>query len=121
MTGRKIVDPNSILIKRCDAPLPESAALAVHEVWMKMLLEFREQSSEAMSLDGSTEIFSARDEHGKELQAQIPVEPKANAVALLDLANLLADYCHTDSANRPQMSAKIEKEATSLLSRISKH
>jgi hypothetical protein len=120
MTGRKVVDPNSISIQRCDAQLPESTALAVHKVWLKVLLDVQQQSSDAMSLDGSTEIFSATNQDGKELQGQIPVEPKQNMTALLDLANLLADYCHVESTKQPEAAAKIEKGASDLLGRVSR-
>ena len=34
---KKPVDLKTIQIRRCDAPLRESAALAVHDLWMKML------------------------------------------------------------------------------------
>jgi hypothetical protein len=119
-TGRVPVDPRSISVRRCDAPLPESTALVVHRVWLAMLLQTRGQRAEALSLDGSTEIFSVKGPHGKELQGQIPVGPKKNALALLDIGNLLAQYCKTPEPQRPKIAGEIERAASDLLGRVTK-
>ena len=48
-----------------------------------------------------------------------------HAVAALtdrkDLANLLADYCHVESAKRPEIASKIEKAAQDLLRSVSRN
>jgi hypothetical protein len=119
LTGRIPIDPASVSVQRCDAPLPESTAMTIRKLWLKMLRDVRGQSSDAMSLDGSTEIFSATSQDGTALQGQIPIEPKEHTAALLDLANQLADYCHAESAKRPEQSRKIEAESLMLLNQIS--
>jgi len=118
-TGRVPVDPKSISVQRCDAPLPESTALVIHKAWLAMLLQTRDQRSEALSLDGSTEIFSVKGPDGKELQGQVPVGPKKNTAALLDVGNLLADYCKTPEPQRAKVAREIERAASALLSRVS--
>lgn len=118
LTNKAVADPNEIQVRRCDAPLTESTALAVRRVWLEMLHQTRSLPSEQKSVDSSTEIFSAVDSDGTLLQGQIPIGAKQNTLALFDIANMLAEYCELSPSERPQMAAKIEKMALDLLSRI---
>ena len=39
-TKRSVADPRTVNIRRCDAPLPDSTALIIHTLWLKMLRAF---------------------------------------------------------------------------------
>jgi hypothetical protein len=74
--NEKPIDPRTVRIRRCDAPLPASTALAAHRAWLKMLKASRPMSNErSLSVDSTTEIFSARKSGDKVLEAQSPPVP----------------------------------------------
>jgi hypothetical protein len=114
------VDPKTIKVKRWDAPLPESTALAVRDVFLAMLRQMGpEPCPECVGVDRTTEIFSIRDADGKLLQGELPMEAKTNTLALLNLTNRLLDYTTLPKDLRLEESRKIEKAATELIKRVS--
>ncbi len=113
------VDPNSIKIVRLDAPLPESTASVVHKVWVAMLLQARKPpKSNVITLDSSTEIFSAVGPNGKLLRGQLQGFGKGNTEALNRLATSLLGYCDTPESQRADAAQRIEKDAEKLLRRL---
>jgi hypothetical protein len=115
-------DLRAITVDRCNLPLPESTALAVRRVWLAMLIRARpDPRQESISLDNSTEIFSASDAHGKLLRAQMPTgHIQQNNSALLDIANLLIEYCNIPESRQVDKARQIESAASALLKRISR-
>lgn len=117
--GKPTMDARAIPIQRCDAPLPESTACTVRDVWRALLLQTRpEPDSGTIGLDGSTEIVSATTSTGATLRARVPDEPGSNTLALVNIANSLMRYCDIPAAERPELARQIEKAATELLMRI---
>lgn len=116
------VDPRTIAIKRCDLPLPESTAVAVRNVWLAMLLRTRPEGEPPIVLDSSTEIYSARGPNGKVIVAQAPYRTIKDGTtqALLNIANLLIEFCDTSSSERSEKGRQIEREATKLLRRVAR-
>ena len=113
------IDPNMIHIVRCDAPITESTALAVHKIWLTMLSQARPQrSSNRILVDSSREIFSAVDNEGKVWQAQNLNSPSENTKMLIDMALSLLEYCGTPEDRRPSLSRDIEKTASHMLARV---
>lgn len=118
----KRIDPQSVEIRRWDAPLPESTAAAIHKLWLAMLSKTGpEPEPDAIPVDSTTEIFFATDAKGKVLEAQTPVSPKEDTVALVKIGNLLIDYCFASVQERDKLSSEIEREALALLNHIAKH
>jgi hypothetical protein len=121
-TGRIIPDPGNIRILRWDALLPESTASAIHSLWMAMLSRTAaDPCTNCILTDSSKEIFSASDSRGKLLQAQVPIAPKENTTALVNLAFSLANYARSPASRQPKLARKIEETATELLRRVSKN
>jgi len=117
----KTVDPQKIAIQRCDAPLPDSTAITIRHVWIAMLSQIRaEPKSDAITIDSSTEIFSAIDASGKLLQGQTSSKPGKDSLALVELALSLMEYCDAPASRRVDKAREIEREATDLLNRVSK-
>ena len=117
----KPIDPKTVEVRRWEAPLPESTGLAIHRVWLAMLSRVGpEPEPDTISVDSSTEIFFATDENGRVLEAQTPVSPKEDTLALVKIGNLLIDYCSASASERPKLAQNIETEAHNLLNRLSK-
>jgi hypothetical protein len=115
------LDAKAVGVQRCDAPLPESTALAIHRVWIAMLSQVRPEpkSEQSIAVDTSTEIFSAAGSDGRLLQGQLSSEPGKNSSALLQLAFSLMKYCDVPQSERANKAREIEREATDLLNRVS--
>jgi hypothetical protein len=118
----KQLDPKTVEVRRWDAPLPKSTALVIQKLWLAMLSATGpEPEPDVIAVDSSTEIFFATDTRGRVLEAQAPVSPKGDALALVKVGNLLIDYCSAPAPQRPKLAEEIEKEALNLLNRVSKH
>lgn len=110
-----------ITVERCDAPLPDSAARPIHEVWLTMLRQAKsEPKSESISVDNTIEIFTAVAPDGKTLRGQSPRElvKAGNVSALVDLVNSLIHYCDVPESERADMAKQIERDASTLLKRL---
>jgi hypothetical protein len=81
----------------------------------------REPEPDTIAVDSSTEILFATNPKGKVLEAQTPVSPKEDTLALVKIGNLLIDYCSASVSERSKLSGQIEKAALDLLNRVSKH
>jgi hypothetical protein len=113
------VDPQTIRVGRCDAPIAESTALAVHKVWLTMLQRCRaQQKSNDILVDSSREIFSATNGSGAILQAESSTTPKENTNALTSIARSLMEYCEASVAKRTEIAGNIEETARKLLARV---
>lgn len=113
------VDPNTITVKRCDAPVGESTALVMQKIWLAMLSQSRPQRQlHEIPVDSSREIFSAEDSEGRVLQGESSTAPKENTKALISIALSLLEYCGADVLGRATIAADIEKAASNLLERV---
>jgi hypothetical protein len=111
-------DPTTIRVQRCDTPISESTAVAVHKAWMAMLAQTKAQQKSGISVDSSQEIFSAAKPDGAILEAESPLTPKQNTKALIDIALSFMEYCDAPVAKRAQITSKIEKAVSKLLARV---
>jgi hypothetical protein len=111
-------DPRKTPIQRCDAPIPESTALAVHKAWMAMLVQTKPRQASGISVDSSQELFSAAKSDGAILEGESSSNPKQNIKALIDIALSFMGYCDAPVGKRPKIANKIEKTASNLLTRM---
>jgi hypothetical protein len=114
-------DLRSVKIERCDLPLPDSTATALHRVWLTMLTQARpEPKSDAITLDSSSEIYSAVDDNGRILWAKGPSEMKEGMKIydLFAITNQLIDYCNVPESRRASAAADIQKSAERLLAKL---
>ena len=112
-------NPQTIRVERCDAPIAEATALAIHKLWLAMLSQSRpQQKSNEIVVDSSSEIFSATNSGGIVLEAESSTSPKQNTKALISIAASLLDYCDAPAAKRAELARTIKKTASKLLSRV---
>jgi hypothetical protein len=112
-------DPQTIGVERCDAPIAEATALALHKVWVTMLSQARPQKrSNEIIVDSSREIFSATNSSEIVLQGESSTAPKQNTKALVSIAASLMDYCEAPVAKRAELMRNIEKATSKLLARV---
>jgi hypothetical protein len=113
------IDANMIRIVRCDAPITESTAIAVHKSWLAMLSHARPQTnSNEILVDSSREIFSAVDDRNRVLEAQLPGAPGKSTMMLINMALSLLEYCGAHSDQRASIAGNIEKQAGILVRRV---
>jgi hypothetical protein len=112
------IDPRTIRVRRRDAPLPESTARALHEVWLAMLTATRSMPTNEIPNESDTMIFSATNADGTILRAQAYGFSDKNR-ALIELGDGLVQYCDVPASDRLEVARKIEKAAVALLKRIS--
>jgi hypothetical protein len=103
----------NLSVKRWDAQLPEAIALAIRDVWLRMLNHSGPDSCPECFSDNTTEIFSAVDSNGKQLRAELPKKPGKQTLAFLRLADLLVDYTNGPS-ERLRITRKIKSEIAQL-------
>ena len=107
--------PEDVPITRGDAEIPESTALAVRALWMTALGDARKPpSSNVISLDSSTEIYSAVDEHGQLRTAKGPDVFGPKTKRLFEFTYSLMEYIDAKPARQKQQVEKIRKEADEL-------
>src|SRR5207237_4910802 len=51
-------DPTTIGVQRCDAPIPESIAVAVHKAWLAMLTQPKLRKTSGLYVHSSQEIIT---------------------------------------------------------------
>jgi hypothetical protein len=113
------VDPSTIKVRRNDAHLPESAALAVHKLWVTMLQQARSDPCKNCFGEGTIGIFSAMIPNEKTLQAAMLYSgPKT--LSLAKLASELIGYCRAPATERDRIAHDIESKATELQRRAQK-
>ena len=111
-------DPTTIRVQRCDAPIPESTAVAVQKAWMAMLTQTRPREATGIVVDSSQEIFSTAKPDGTILEGESPTAPKQNTKALIDIALSFMEYCEAPAAKRAQLTNSIAKTTSKLLARV---
>lgn len=112
-------DPQTIRVERCDAPIAEATALALHKLWVTMLSQSRpQQKSNEIVVDSSREIFSAANSSGIVLEGESSISPKQNTKALISIAASLLEYCDAPAGKRAELTSNIEKTTSKLLARV---
>jgi hypothetical protein len=107
----------NIRVRRHDAPLPDSLAKVLHELWVTTI----EQSpvDEDAIPCAPTAVFSATTEKGVRLRAvTVYLDQNSFCHPLLTLGGSLLDYAELPRSKRPQAAAKIERECLRLLNRV---
>jgi hypothetical protein len=112
------IDPTTIRVQRCDAPIPESTAVAVQKAWIAMLTQARPRKATGIVVDSSQEIFSTAKPDGAILEGESSSAPKQSTKALIDIALSFMEYCEAPAAKRTQLTNSIAKTASKLLARV---
>jgi hypothetical protein len=113
------LDPKTIRVERCDAPIEESIALAIHKLWLAMLSQSRpQQHSNEIVVDSSREIFSAANSRGIVLEGESSTTLKRNTKGLIKIALSLMEYCDGPASKRAELTREIEKTTLNLLARV---
>jgi hypothetical protein len=120
--GTKPQGAEHIKIRRIDCEIPKEIAEKVKQAWLGMLTgnqhptpmrqEDAARATDATVAEFSIQVSSAETLYG-EIAAELPRGPKTKA--LLDLANILADYCKAKPTDRSAIASRIDQEATQLL------
>ena len=108
----------NVPVRRYDAPLPETLANLVHELWVRTL-EKTAVDEEAIP-ESPTGIFSATTKTGSRLRGVTVFlhEQDSICIAMMDVGESLIDYAKSPRSKRAQMAAELEKECTGVLRRI---
>jgi len=106
---RKNGSPMRVL--RCDAEISASLASSIHRIWLTMLTTVKPEAVRrgVVSIDGTSEIFTAVEGGNRELHGAAPNEyPKNGRVSdLISLAFLLQAYCDPPPEGRDVVAAKL--------------
>ncbi len=111
---RPKLNAQTMRVRRFDAPLPESTALAVNNAWLTMLRRASPDPCRECIAEGTTEIFSAVARDGKLLRATVPIKTEPNTLALTKLGLALGDYCYAAPDRRGETARDIEARARRL-------
>jgi hypothetical protein len=106
-------------VERHDAPLPASAAHALHALWEGVL---KQSPLDKHAIPcAPTAVFSVRTSGRAGLSAvTVDLEPDSLCVALINLGQSLVDYAKLPESQRVEGARKIEKESQRLLGRLAK-
>lgn len=113
------VNPDSITVRRNDAPLPASTAEAIHKLWLAMLGRSRARPGKTIRLDSTVLIFSATDPKGVLLRAEAD-EVKDDTRDIWIIGESLIEYCRLPKSRRDQFARKLEKDCSRLLKRMTR-
>lgn len=106
-------------VRRYDAPLPESVANVLHELWVTVI-EKTPTVEDAIPC-APTAVFSATTNKGVRLRAvTVYLDEKSLCNPLLTLGGWLVDYGKLPTSQRGEAARKIEKESRRLLERVAK-
>lgn len=113
------VNPNPLKVRRADAPLRASTAVAVNELWVALLE--RSRVNERAVPSAPTAIISARTMRGSRLKAvTTSLEDGTPCIALARLGQLLINYPQLPTSRRDEAARKIEQDARRLLARVNR-
>lgn len=113
-TDRVVPDWRAVSVKRRDAPIPASLALAIHKVWIARLQRIFPPPSSEIRGDSSSQIFSATHSNGSQLRGETYDLGKKNMM-LIELAEGLIKYCAASPSGRADIAVTIEKKALAIL------
>lgn len=118
----RLKEAQKVEVRRWDAPIRESTARRIHEVWVAMLKQIRPHDhSDEISTDITKELFSAEVRPGVILTGQLSAHSGQNTISLVDLGGLLTDYTRVPPSLRKKVASDIDKAAVSLLERLERH
>lgn len=106
-------DPRTIDVTRNDAPLPESTAKRVKQVWLEMLSQARPRHRLELEGDSDIIIFSASTATGKDLRARL-YRLESKTQGMVNLGDQLIEYAAAPAAERPARAKAIEQELQKL-------
>jgi hypothetical protein len=109
-------DYREVPIDKCSAPLDESIARGLRDVWSLMLLETRYSPDPRLGLDGADYHFSMRvTQYGGIYAGKIWSPPEESKPGrLVAIGNSLADYCMKASERR-EIESRLRKQVNDLL------
>lgn len=108
-----------ITVKRWDAPLPTSTALAIKSAWRAMLDRTKEPEAYARPALHREEFeFSTLVPGAKSLYGTLPNKGGKNVAAFVKLSRLLVRYCKAPSGKRSSIANQIERDAKRLVESI---
>ena len=108
----------NVRVRRYDAPLPESAARVLQELWVTTLEQT--PTDEDAIPEAPTGIFSSMTNNGVRLRAVTVSlqEQDSICIALMNVGESLVNYAKLPRSKRPQAAVEIEKECSRLLGRV---
>jgi hypothetical protein len=108
-------------VRRMDADIPASAALAVRRAWEKMLSQVTPYEKDPpLQFDPTLVEFSLSDGFSKPLAGQLPARAGRHPKALYKLGQLLVTYSQAKQIQRAEIASRIETAATRLLAELDK-
>jgi hypothetical protein len=104
-------DHPNVSVRRFDAPLPASLAIALHELWLAVCQNSR-INEEALP-SAPTGMFSVVQPRGPRLTVVTVslIGEHSRCLSLLNLGESLIDYSKLPAAKRPQAARQIEAES----------
>jgi hypothetical protein len=118
--GGSIDEVNKIGVKRRDARIPESAALALRAAWKTMLTRVEKPHFYARSALHREELeFSLVEANTAQvLYGVLPDKGGKSIATLMRLGRLLTSYCKASVAEQPKLAKEIERTANRLVARL---
>lgn len=113
----KKAEVSMITVRKRTAPLPESTAAAIRQLWRAAIDSAIEPPPPVDRLDDSSQIFSTIDSSGKMTRAETYGFGGRNRM-LIDLGERLIAYCSLPVSRREQEALRIEARAKSLVKRF---
>lgn len=107
-----------ISVRRSDAPLPASTAVAIHRLWVAFLEATREEKDTIIC--SPTGIFAATPSGGTRLTGGTWTIPDEGCLChdLLNLGEELVGYPHLPGTKRAEAARKIEETSHALFRRV---
>lgn len=119
-SGGSTDEVNKIGVKRRDARIPKSSALALRAAWKAMLTRVEKPRFYARSTLHREELeFSLVEVNGGQaLYGVLPDKGGKSIAALTRLGRLLAAYCKAPARERPKLAKEIEHTANRLVAQL---
>jgi hypothetical protein len=117
--GSLTAETRNILVQRHDAPLPSSAAQALHQLWLAVLKQSRTNKNAVPC--APTGVFSVTPPSGARLSAvTVSLGQDSLCIALMNVGESLVEYGKLPATRRTEAAGKIEKDARHLLKRVNR-
>jgi len=109
-----VPDQGVLPVRRSDAPIADSTATVIHQLWMAMLSDARPRHPLEMGIDSDVIAFYAMNESGHELRA-VPFGTGPRCAGMVNLGDQLLKYAAAPARERFQRAKRIEQDALKLL------
>lgn len=116
---REYISKKPVPVKRIDAPIASTAALAVCTAWKEMLSRARPYDREPpLLIDPTIVQFSVDNGRSSAERGELPWKPGKHTESLFKLGKLLVTYCEAEARQRGKISRQIEDDAKRLVASV---